>query len=219
LTVFSTSWKEQKFGAAALKLSNLSSISAEITSVSQHWWHQEYRSALKQAIDNNSGRILVSEQLLNHLTISETLKRYVEQFEKKRRAAILLDVISRHPNTFFAEFIEALQKTNQREVANSIQTFSNRQRKQTVLPMIPAAFTHQTVENSVRPMRGEQQKSQWAPRNYFPLRDVNNSRRDHEPQRQRRQAPQPRGQAEIRKQINGFTMLPPIEDRSYNASK
>jgi Caspase recruitment domain len=84
------------------------------------------RSALNYALDCLCDKIEVSENLLRRLKIARALKGYVAQFEKNQSAHVLLDIVSRQPDHLFDEFMEALDSTNQGEVATEIRIRAKR---------------------------------------------------------------------------------------------
>jgi Caspase recruitment domain len=79
------------------------------------------RSALKYAAANLLGKIHVSDELLRDLTLNASLKQHIAgQHGEEHRASVLLDIVSRRPDHCFTDIMNALEKTNQAEVARVI---------------------------------------------------------------------------------------------------
>jgi hypothetical protein len=82
----------------------------------------QHRLALKHAVDSLLDDINVTDELLNLLPLDRLRKQYVAQEkEPRRKAANLLDVLSRLPDRVFMTFVDVLKTTGQHRIADVIE--------------------------------------------------------------------------------------------------
>ena len=89
-----------------------------------HWipMHSEHREALQSSEEWLMGKMAVSDDLLDKLSLCGRRRHSIEQetATREQQVKMLLDIIIRRPDSAFAELISALNATNQHEAASVI---------------------------------------------------------------------------------------------------
>ena len=89
-----------------------------------HWipMHSEHREALLSSEEWLMGKMAVSDDLLDKLSLCGRRRHSIEQetATREQQVKMLLDIIIRRPDSAFAELVSALNATNQHEAASVI---------------------------------------------------------------------------------------------------
>ena len=81
----------------------------------------EHREALLSSEEYLVGKIAISDDLLDKLSLCKRRRQAIERAATpEQRVKTMLDIISRQPDSAFAQFVDALQSTNQHEAADIV---------------------------------------------------------------------------------------------------
>ena len=84
----------------------------------------EHQAALLEAAETMSDTILVSEDLLDKLSLSEPHKDTIRRTRgPEEQARTLLEIVSRRPDTTFTQLVNALRETRQHQVAQFLDNY------------------------------------------------------------------------------------------------
>ena len=81
----------------------------------------EHREALLSSEEYLVGKIAISDDLLDKLSLCKRRRQAIERAATpEQRVKTMLDIISRQPDSAFAQFVDALKSTNQHGAAATI---------------------------------------------------------------------------------------------------